>query len=294
MKKLVTVLLTLFLLTGCGHELPSTAAVTTATALPEATAPTVPPAPTQPEEAFDHTRPAYDHGTCRALTGNPQVVLFYLSDENSSWNHESIENFYHDHISKGLQFLQEQAAQWDVALNLTANTYQNILYPGTVEPDYLTHGESKDILAQIASAMGYSSEEEMHRHMTQTYRTQHIIYLILVNKEGRSYSLQDTVADNLNTIEYSVIFNGYPGAQLQATPATIAHEMLHLFGAEDYYDPFGNQPARKALAAQYFPDDIMLCTYTDVTSNMIGEVTAYSVGWLDSPPELVKNELWWQ
>ncbi len=300
MKKLVTVLLTLFLLTGCGYELPSpaatrpeTAAVTTAAALPETTAPAVPPAPTQPEETCSKTRPAYDHGTCRHLKDAPQAVLLYLNDDDSSWDPESIAGSTRQ-VSEGLDFLQSHAHRWGVELSIPTVTYRDLRYRGSVETDFKTLGETKDLLTQIAAQMDQPTAQALHRQMTEQYENRQVVYLVLLNKEGHSYSQQDNITDGIDSIEYSVIFNGYPGSPLKAGSATIAHEFLHLFGAEDYYDPYGNQPARKLLAQTHFENDIMLCTYTDISSNTVGEVTAYSVGWLEDAPELVKSKDWWQ
>ena len=65
-------------------------------------------------------------------------------------------------------------------------------------------------------------------------------------------------------------------------PATIAHEMLHPFGADDLYFPYDTDTARAELAKEYFPDDIMLRVDPLLSTLTIGAYTAYKVGWTDS------------
>jgi hypothetical protein len=93
--------------------------------------------------------------------------------------------------------------------------------------------------------------------------------------------------------EHCVVFSEHYNYSLDeqgAGAATIAHEILHLFGAEDYYTP----NARKALANKTYPKDIMLEARDDVSKNDIGDLTAYSIGWTDVAPEICSNPKWWQ
>jgi len=61
---------------------------------------------------------------------------------------------------------------------------------------------------------------------------------------------------------------------MDSSEKTIIHELLHQFGAPDYYYP----KAVKSLADKYFPQSIM----TSGTGIVIDSLTSYLIGWSDS------------
>ena len=61
------------------------------------------------------------------------------------------------------------------------------------------------------------------------------------------------------------------------------HEILHLFGAIDLYNL---NEERLALAKEYFPNDIMITTIK--SDCIVGELTAYLIGWTDKLDEKYK------
>ena len=65
-------------------------------------------------------------------------------------------------------------------------------------------------------------------------------------------------------------------------PSSIAHEILHLYGAWDLYPSRHLTTAQAALAAGAFPNDIMLRQPRDILTADIGPLTAWRIGW--APP----------
>ena len=86
------------------------------------------------------------------------------------------------------------------------------------------------------------------------------------------------------------------------SPATYAHEILHLFGAPDLYegssDPYVDE-ALVSYVADTYPGDIMLSTYDgptdqsrfDAITKEISPLTAYCLGLADTCPELARFPL---
>ena len=64
---------------------------------------------------------------------------------------------------------------------------------------------------------------------------------------------------------------------------TYAHELLHLFGADDLYDNFISPDAAEALE-HFYPNAIMSVVGNDMEMFGICPYTAYLIGW-DSIPE---------
>ena len=75
---------------------------------------------------------------------------------------------------------------------------------------------------------------------------------------------------------------------MEGRASTVAHEILHLFGAEDYYI----DDERRALAERHFLDDIMLMDTHRLSGLSVAEATAYSVGWTDQIPEVCRYDDW--
>ena len=83
-----------------------------------------------------------------------------------------------------------------------------------------------------------------------------VAILLLVNKDGRSHAGIDFSDDNGDDVECTTIFSSLMGHKT----ASVNHELLHLFGAEDLYEEksTGENAARAAIAKIHYPNDIML------------------------------------
>ena len=225
------------------------------------------------------------------------MILIFLDDNESSWDDTAYSSQWTDVIEPGLDYLEDRAADWGVPLDFDVGVYRTendrtVRYNGTVA-DIDESKHSADILEQAAKSIGFSSASHMKTHLQGYSGQQEIICMIFMNKDGRSYSINDERDDGYDIMEYCVVFTHGSNYSYKTPPATIAHELLHNYGAMDYYDPYGEYPNRKQLAEQYFYTDIMLRTYYDISYNTIGSYTAYSVGWSDTFPAVCDCPEWW-
>ena len=115
-----------------------------------------------------------------------------------------------------------------------------------------------------------------------------VAILLLVNKDGRSHAGIDFSDDNGDDVECTTIFSSLMGHKT----ASVNHELLHLFGAEDLYEEksTGENAARAAIAKIHYPNDIMLAG----SNKSIGAYTAYAVGWTDEAPEVCTAPEFWE
>ena len=249
-------------------------------------------------EAAD-LRPGYNSGNCRRLAGKPFVMVIYLDDDVSSWTEEEVGSYTENLIYPALDFLEDNAAKWDVSLNLKTGYYATyghpdrpVKYDGVIDP-FEDGNISRDILDQAALSLGFDSKEDMHDNLTEFAGTDQIAYVVMVDKGGRSYSLpyqgRNRGVSSDYQLEYAVIFSGFTDTSRDSASDTIAHELLHLFGAEDFYYP----ASREALAEEYYPTDIMLCAMPDLPYFTLGAYTAYTLGWTDTVAEVCAEPGWW-
>ena len=244
------------------------------------------------------SREGYHLGTNVELRGNIKVHMFFIDDQESGWDCDSVEEFRNKQIIPGLYYLEREASRYGVLLNFSVESHtmgtvtgRPLLYDGmivdTVRDD--DNGRNNDgVPKRIAWQLGYEDEGEMFAQLYQENDHQEVILLFIVNKDGVSYASKQIGGSEYNAwVEYSIIFRNHLSGdfgpdELMDRVASVAHEILHLYGAIDMYEPI----ERKELLETLYPNDIMLLDYLDFREMWVGEHTAYTVGWLDSPPTL--------
>ena len=128
----------------------------------------------------------------------------------------------------------------------------------------------------------------------EQFQTEEIVCFTIFNKDGTSYALNPKRGyEDHNVREHCIIFaydrgSNKENAIVGGQSSVIAHEMLHLFGAEDFYTPLN----RKEMAEKKFPNDIMLHQEYQILGNNIGVATAFYIGWTDTVPEVLYDRNW--
>lgn len=249
----------------------------------------------------EDTRRKYNIGSCKTLEGTPYVLAIFLDDDVSSWPEEKVHDYWDQLLFPGMAFLEENAAKWGVELDFQVGYYATyghphrpVKYDGVIKTFQKSGDTSRDILEQAAASLGFGTKEEMHEAIQEYSGQEQVAYVIMLNKGGRSYSIgyhNDPAFTGYDgpLMEYCVIYTGFTDTSGDTGSDCIAHEMLHLFGAEDYYI----LENRKQLAREIYPKDIMLCAMPDLEYFDLGDFTAYTVGWTDEVPEVCMNEKWW-
>ena len=244
--------------------------------------------------ATDRLRPDYNLGTCKNLSGEVAVVLFFMDDFESRWTREERERFTQNEVRPALAFLEQEAQKYGVELKLTVEqAYSSIKYDGEVvrnvkESELVT----SDVLWQISQRKIYSSTEDMLKAFRNRYITEEVICLAVFNKDGTSYGINPRRGAGVDLDEHGILFardlhadtNGPDGSQA----SIVARVLLYLFGAEGY----STSESRKSIASYHYPNDLMLFAAYDVRMNTIGSATAFYIGWTDTVPSVFDLEGW--
>ncbi len=246
----------------------------------------------------DPTRESYNIGSCYDMKKSVCYFLIFLDDEESQWNKEEKQKFIDKKLLPSLNYLSEKALEHDITLNHKFKEYshdQNVplTFDGIIDTDTVTNGKQENILNEVAKSMGYSSTREMDSTLKNELRTNQIAYLLVLNKQGRAYKYSDVIS-SAERYEFCVFFDDSITYNGNTCMSTIAHEILHLFGAEDYYDPYGKYPQREKLADKLYPNDIMNENFKDINNAQIGAYTAYSIGWTNNLPKECDVPEWWK
>ena len=252
-----------------------------------------------PEEEIDLSkinklREDYQHGTCKNLQGNVSVVLFYMDDFESVWTNGEMDSFTANEVEPGLRFLENEAEKYGVTLNLEIKeVYRSVPYNGEVITSTKETGLATiDVLSQAANHAGYYSTSVMIKALRYAYKTDEVICLTVFNKNGTGYSInpKKNVLSPLDehcilfVRDRSLIGNAPAGSQA----SIVAHEILYLFGAENFYA----SASREQLAEKLYKSDIMLNIYYDIAKNSIGDATAFYIGWIHKVPDVLYDSRW--
>ena len=234
-------------------------------------------------------RPDFDWGECRKLEGEITVVVFFADDFESGWGGNT-QDFLLNEVVPGLRYLEEEAARYDVDLHFGVESYPSFYYDGDViknPEEYVT----VDLLRQAAASQGYDSDDSFYEALREQSGGKEVICLTVFNKDGIGQALNPSRGSEPDPVEHVLLFTRdfEAGESVPGTQAPIiAHEILHLYGAEDYYTP----SSRKSLAYEWYPNDIMLGTGYHLGEKVVGPATAFYVGWSDDAPEVLYHTDW--
>lgn len=236
-------------------------------------------------------RPHWNTGICQNLDEEVFVVALFIDDAQKKWEDYTISWFLENKVEPGLRFIEEEAAEYGRNIRLEYLTYTGIPTAQTLQvfPDGNARYEY-DILEDAARGLGFSTAQEMLAYHREYTGVQQIAYLVCSVRDGRPYAWWSESADP-DALEYCVVFCNSANSDVSSYN-TIFHEVLHLFGAEDYYAEGTDRVSRAKLAQQLCPNDVMLRSYSAGLRD-IGRYTAYCIGWLDEMPAEYNRPEWW-
>lgn len=238
------------------------------------------------------------------------LVSIFVNEEEDFWTPEEKQvikrncdiayGFVTDYMKENYDTDVELIYDWteDPELSMDIRLFEDV-------PAYITTEEEKHF-----DELELQWVEDMHyRELCQKYETSSIGFLYLIPHEGCSYTSMHFTEDKDHIWNEGMLLylqDMYSPTYEYETPTVFAHELLHLFGAEDFYasaEVFSKETYD--TLAKECSDDIMLRTFTKVNGvyttfpdevyGVISPVTAYLLGVEDDKviadlPELERNE----
>lgn len=300
-KRLAALLLAVALLCGCSARV---TVQTVPVEPPRAETPATPtPAPTP---SFTDEQKTY--GSAALLSEPTVLVNVFLNDaaHGQTWDAESRTTAV-QYAQLAVDWITAQAESYGVTPELICDRSEDGT-DATLTRSYLLQsairgGESSNESADFLDEMDALCESLAADSRLAAYGAKHIGFLFYLPISGTSFTMAHYADDGENFYyEYSCLYktDAYTDGE-DESPATYAHEILHLFGAPDLYEGSSDPYVDAALSAyveQTYPDDIMLSTYEDDGSSRydavtkeISPLTAYCLGLADSCSELAQFPL---
>jgi len=146
--------------------------------------------------------------------------------------------------------------------------------------------QRREWIAEVMKKVGYVNVTTFYSSLKRLTGASNIAIIFYAKQSGRSFAIscsQCKVSDN-RFLETAVVYQKWEsGRHDKYLDQTIAHELLHLFGAWDLYEGESSLTREKAeLAKQMFPDDIMHTQMDDIERVKITSLTAWLIGWPES------------
>lgn len=197
-----------------------------------------------------------DEGMSRRMRGKILVELVFVTDRASMWLQDEMDEFY-DVYKASVNDLCRQAAAVGVPLSFSAMVGR-FLYNGSIKPEELSSVAMPKIHQQYLRSQGFSNTMSHLISRKRTNGVDEVAVVFVLEKYLRAYASMG------GEREYCVLTEGND-------VHTIAHELLHLFGAVDLYHPYHIH----GLTMRYFPKTVM-CT---AEGSEVDPLTQYLVGW---------------
>lgn len=233
----------------------------------------------------DSIKPNLFYGSAKSLHGKIKVINCFVSTGNNFWSENDKRNVIN---------LQSQALEWiklqgekrwavnDVTFSVSSFGLEKDIRLDTIMADKEPSNIGINWIPIVLRKIGYNDVTWFRDSIKSRNDQDNLVVLVFAKSKGRSYA-QSTTSDNPvyeRFTEGSIIYSDYfNGKKLDA--GTIAHELLHLFGAWDLYNSKTQRPEVEQKAWQLFPQSIMLDDHRNINELVIDQVTAWTIGWLN-------------
>jgi len=222
-----------------------------------------------------------DVGSARHLSGNVCVLYLFVGTESSKWTQDEIEATAQK-LYAAEDWLKAEALRYGKKVDFHNYSIKRQLTDNSI-PSNPFEPNAVDYPKTVLRRFGYNSNRELNNILTRKTGCQQFLVLVFPHIAGRCYA--SAVNRNMarpgsgrSMPECCVLYHisNDTGRELQV--GRIAHEMLHLFGAWDFYAVNANDKERSERAAELYPTSIMLRSYGDITQRTIDPLTAWLTG----------------
>ena len=211
-------------------------------------------------------------GASRRLRGKVTILTCFLCRGGKPFPDASRTNYYAA-LHEAMRWLEDEAKKRGVPLTMNAMQF-NVPVPADANP--------RDGYRLVKDFLHSATAEEAQTRYEARLGVDETPFILVFDEDGRSFAFEES-ARYASVDELSVVFR-YQGKYRWTT---LAHELLHQFGAQDLYFP----AAIREKAETYFHDSIM-----GIGSPAVDDLTAYLIGWKDTVNaysyHFLKDTLW--
>jgi len=220
-------------------------------------------------------------GSAKQLKGKVFTVCCFVSSGKHSWK-KSEKEIALFKLREAYKWLQSQAESNGVKVNFydTATSDDADI---KVDKIYQWKGEGKDtgnLGVKVLNAAGHPTLMSYYDSLLQYTHCDNIQVILFPAISGRSYAASYRKGGDKEKrfLECVTVYQtDYRGNDIRIS--TIAHEILHLYGAWDLYQSHNQQEGVEKKSKSILLHSIMLDDINDFNGRIVDEVTAWLIGW---------------
>ncbi len=231
-------------------------------------------------------------GSARHMTGNICVVYLFVGTDSSRWTQPEMDATA-EKLYAAEDWLKNQALKWGKKVDFKNFSVKKQLIDNDIPSDPF-QPEAVGYPKTVLRRFGYTSNRDLYDILVHKTGCRQFLVLVFPHTSGRCYAS----AINRNMAkrgagktmpECCMLYKVSDDTGKELQVGRIAHEMLHLFGAWDFYALGPDDKARAERAAGLYPSSIMLKSYGNIEDRSIDELTAWLVGLTQKENEWYKE-----
>ncbi len=223
-------------------------------------------------------------GSAKEFRNKVFTVVLFVSTEDDNWNIKEKDGLINQ-LHEAEIWLKNQAEHYSVSLKFASSIlgYDQDIKLAALKRGTASGKEPVDWVSVVLKQAGYAGNVKFYNKTMAENNCDNLQLIIFVKGKGTSYSMAYSSKMNkeLYFLEGSVLYEKYWNDEKIYT-ATIAHELLHLYGAWDLYKTFAQSDEAAEKAKKLWPQSIMRMVSYDINELNVDELTAWLVGWTDT------------
>lgn len=217
-----------------------------------------------------------NEGSAKKLSGSIYILSIFASD--TAWSEENKYELNRK-LFEAEEWLKKEASKYGARITFKNGQFG---YEKTVNMAVATgKGTGKEnsrVAHKAMKVIGYNSLLQFYEWVKNEEKCDNCLIIVFTKGYGRDYAVSYAPQyGNDFFTESCVIYEHCENGEPVYT-STIAHEILHCFGAEDLYETFIKPKEVENLAKKKYPNDIMHRTDYNINNLNIGGFTAWCVG----------------
>jgi hypothetical protein len=233
----------------------------------------------------DSVKPNVFYGSAKSLHGKIKVINCFVSAGKNQWLETEKLDLLNMQV-KALDWIKQQGEKrWavnDITFSVSSFGVTKDIQLDTIMSDKEPSNIGINWIPLVLRKIGYNDATWFRDSIKSRNDQDNLVVIVFAKSKGRSYA-QPTNSDNPvyeRFTEGAIIYSEYFNNK-KLNVGTVAHEILHLFGAWDLYNSKLQRPEVEQKAWQLFPRSIMLNPHNNIDELVVDQVTAWTIGWLN-------------
>ena len=215
------------------------------------------------------------------LSGNIYVLSCFVSDGVDPWTSDEKTKML-SKANEALGWISREGNKYGKKVDFEHGCFgmDRDIVIDHIERGRSTGREDASMVDRILQKIGYKDQSDFTRWVIANTKNKESKVLVFVKGTGNSYCIAcpyDNIGE-CSFVEGAILYERYWSSRPLAT-GTIAHELLHTFGAWDFYHTYEQTREQESRAKNLFPNSIMLKIEYDINKSNVDELTAWLVGW---------------